>query len=108
MIILNIGTTFKGAYDDVERVGARLKPILEKYGLNKRMVEYAPGKFDERTGYWIHVDGALGASYLPFLEKALGRINGHVRDSIFPYRMFIQLLPVHINILDVRCLAAFI
>ena len=76
LIILNIGTTFKGAYDDVERVGDRLKPILEKYGLDKRMVEYAPGKFDERTGYWIHVDGALGASYLPFIERARGRIQG--------------------------------
>jgi histidine decarboxylase len=75
LIILNMGTTFKGAYDDVEKVGNRLKPILEKYKLDKRMVEYAPGKFDERTGYWIHVDGELGASYLPFLEKARDRIK---------------------------------
>ena len=47
MIILNVGTTFKGAYD-------------------------------VRSGYWIHVDGALGASYLPFLEKAQRRIKGHI------------------------------
>ena len=23
-----------------------------------------------RKGYWIHVDGALGASYMPFLQMA--------------------------------------
>lgn len=78
LIILNIGTTFKGAYDDVEEIGNRLKPILEKCKLYNRRVEYAPGKFDERTGFWIHVDGALGASYLPFLEKARDRIQGHI------------------------------
>jgi histidine decarboxylase len=78
LIILNIGTTFKGAYDDVEQVGHRLKPILEQYNLYERMVEYAPNKSDIRTGYWIHVDGALGASYLPFLQKAGHRIKGRI------------------------------
>ena len=78
LIILNIGTSFKGAYDDVEQIGNRLKPILEKHNLYKRKVEYARGKFDERTGFWIHVDGALGASYLPFLEKAGDRIEEHI------------------------------
>ncbi|CAF4680261.1 unnamed protein product, partial [Rotaria sp. Silwood2] len=78
LIILNIGTTFKGASDNVEEVSLRLMPILKQYNLDERMVEYAPGKWDKRTGYWIHVDGALGASYLPFLEKAGNRIQGHI------------------------------
>jgi len=78
LIILNIGTTFKGAYDDVEQIGHRLKPILEQYNLYERTVEYAPNKSDIRTGYWIHVDGALGASYLPFLQKAGHRIKGYI------------------------------
>lgn len=78
LIILNIGTTFKGAYDDVETIGNRLKPILEKYKLYNRRVEYAPGKFDERTGYWIHIDGALGAAYLPYLAKVTDRIDGYI------------------------------
>ncbi|UJR29803.1 hypothetical protein I4U23_017347, partial [Adineta vaga] len=78
LIILNIGTTFKGAYDDVEQVGNRLKSILQKYNLYERTVEYAPDKCDTRSGYWIHVDGALGASYLPFLEKA----GHHIREQV--------------------------
>jgi histidine decarboxylase len=73
-----MGTSFKGAYDDVEKITNLLKPILEKNKLYTRKVEYAPGKFDERTGYWIHIDGALGASYLPFLDKAQDRIKEHV------------------------------
>lgn len=78
LIVLNVGTSFKGAYDDVEEIGNRLKKILKKYGLYERRVEYAPGKFDQRTGYWIHVDGALGATYLPFLAKAPNRIKEQV------------------------------
>ncbi len=39
--VLNIGTTFKGAYDDVEEIGNRLKPILEKYKLYPRRIAYA-------------------------------------------------------------------
>ena len=31
LIILNVDTTFKGAYDDVEQIGYRLKPIVERY-----------------------------------------------------------------------------
>ncbi|CAF1491491.1 unnamed protein product [Adineta ricciae] len=78
LIILNVGTTFKGAYDDVEKVGNLLKPVLTRYKLHKRTINYTSGKSDERTGYWIHVDGALGASYLPFIEKARDRIKEHI------------------------------
>jgi histidine decarboxylase len=73
LISLNYGTTFKGAYDDVENVGNTLLPIFRRYGLDKRKVYYDandPSRFDRRTGYWIHVDGALGAAYMPFIEMA--------------------------------------
>lgn len=70
MICCNFGTTFKGAYDDVEGIGKRLLPTFEKCGLVNRKVEYEKGKTDIRNGFWIHVDGALGASYMPFVEMA--------------------------------------
>ncbi|MEU9130270.1 histidine decarboxylase [Kitasatospora sp. NPDC048540] len=75
-VSLNLGSTFKGAHDDVRGVCERLLPIFEKYGLIQGEVAY--GK-DPRTGeplvdlrrrFWIHVDGALGAGYAPFLRMA--------------------------------------
>jgi histidine decarboxylase len=76
LVSLNYGSTFKCAYDDVEAVCAELRTVFEKYQLNSRKVRYGrDGKgrdlVDDRTGYWIHVDGALGATYAPFLEKAI-------------------------------------
>ncbi|MBF0274226.1 MAG: glutamate decarboxylase [Nitrospinae bacterium] len=73
-IVLNYGTTFKGAYDNVKEAGDRLMPILKENGLDTREVPYfkpgspVPEGFDRRTGYWIHVDGALGASFMPFVQ----------------------------------------
>jgi histidine decarboxylase len=70
LLNLNFGTTFKGAYDDINSIIQAIKPVLLKYGLYNRQIEYAPGKFDTRNGFWIHVDGALGAAYAPFLKKS--------------------------------------
>jgi histidine decarboxylase len=70
IVNLNYGTTFKGAYDNVKKVCDTLLPIFEERGLVSRDVEYKDGKFDTRRGFWIHVDGALGAGYMPFLAKA--------------------------------------
>jgi histidine decarboxylase len=83
LINLNYGSTFKGAYDDVETACSRLtNEVFKKYHLDKRKIRYGLDNngnelIDERTGYWIHVDGALGATYGPFLEKAItaGRLN---------------------------------
>lgn len=92
LINFNYGTTFKGAYDNVEAAGKRLLPIFEKHGLLSREVYYDPGnrnKSDNRHGYWFHVDGALGAAYMPFVEKAyrLGLIDetGPKFDFELPY-----------------------
>jgi histidine decarboxylase len=74
VINLNYGSTFKGAYDDVAGICDRLRPIFARYGLDKRKVRYGRDEngnelVDERTGHWIHVDGALAATYAPFIEK---------------------------------------
>ena len=79
LIIMNYGTTFKGAYDDVKTATERIIPILDKYGLNERIITVTdpddPGSTMKvkRNGYWFHVDGALGASYMPFLKMAFKR-----------------------------------
>jgi histidine decarboxylase len=72
VIVLNLGSTYRGAYDNVEKVIKTLAPSLKK--LAERTVHYDPDdptKCDTRKGYWIHIDGALGATYLPFLRDAL-------------------------------------
>lgn len=90
LVCFNYGTTFKGAYDDVEAAGKALLPILKKYGLDERKVYYDPEdptKYDIRNGYWFHVDGALGAAYMPFIEMAhnMGKISQ--RGLNFDFRL---------------------
>lgn len=86
-VCCNFGTTFKGAYDDVGQVAARLRPIFLKFGLVDRKVEYETGHTDIRNGYWIHVDGALGASYMPFLEMAYEKKGIEMRLPCFDFRI---------------------
>lgn len=72
IVNFNYGTTFKGAYDNVAKAVDALVPVLKRHGLYERKVEYDPvhGRYDLRTGFWFHVDGALGAAYMPYLEMA--------------------------------------
>ncbi|WP_208614499.1 histidine decarboxylase [Streptomyces regalis] len=70
MVSLNLGSTFKGAHDNVGAVCEKLLPIFEEHHLVEREIEYEKGKKDIRRGFWIHVDGALGAAYAPFLRMA--------------------------------------
>ncbi|QDQ88052.1 histidine decarboxylase [Alcaligenaceae bacterium SJ-26] len=73
-INFNYGTTFKGALDDVSGAIELLLPILARHGLAERTLEIAleDGRVvrSVRNGYWFHIDGALGATYAPFLERA--------------------------------------
>lgn len=71
-IVLNQGSTWKGAYDNVPKVDKMLKKLGKKYPwLWNRKLKYDDKKFnDKRRGFWLHIDGALGASYLPFLRMA--------------------------------------
>ncbi|GAA0517736.1 hypothetical protein GCM10011581_21960 [Saccharopolyspora subtropica] len=76
LLICNLGTTFRGAYDNVGEIAQRLqREVFDRYSMNEREFSVntkggTPIK-DKRRAFWIHVDGALGASYLPFLKKAL-------------------------------------
>ncbi len=85
IVNFNYGTTFKGAFDNVALAVKELVPILRQNGLYEREVEYDPvhKKSDIRTGFWFHVDGALGAAYMPFLEMA-GRSGNF---PIFDFRI---------------------
>jgi histidine decarboxylase len=92
LLVLTVGTTFKGAHDPVDTIGERLMPIFRRHGLAQRRVWSDPDKpeqYDWRTGFWMHIDGALGAAYLPFLEMAhsAGRVDkkGPVFDFRLPY-----------------------
>lgn len=90
LICFNYGTTFKGAYDDVEAAGKALMPIFQRYGLQERKVYYDPSdpnQFDLRTGYWFHVDGALGAAYMPFVEMAYDAGKIAQRGPNFDFRL---------------------
>ena len=70
LVIFNYGSTFKGAYDNVEEAGTRLMAILERNGTKERWLRITSPQggtiWRRRNGYWFHVDGALGASYMPF------------------------------------------
>ena len=88
LICCNYGTTFKGAYDDVKVIGEKLMPIFEKYGLIDRPVIYDREKHaDVRNGYWIHVDGALGAAYMPFIEMAYKQKKLYSCGPVFDFRL---------------------
>jgi len=90
LVVLNYGSTFKCAYDDVEAAGKRLMPILRRYGLERRAVSYDPhdaSKLDIRTGYWIHVDAALAGTYMPFVEMAHAAGQLRERGPNFDFRL---------------------
>ncbi|MEC3906679.1 hypothetical protein VOI54_06590 [Tamlana sp. 2201CG12-4] len=80
LIVLNEGSTWKGAYDNVPEVDAMLKELGQTYPwLWEREVNYKIGNdthTDIRRGFWLHIDGALGSTYLPFLRmaKAQGKL----------------------------------
>ena len=92
LVVLNVGSTWKGAYDDVEAVNSMLIELSEEFPwLWERTVHYNPAKpelIDQRRGFWVHVDGALGASYVPFLEIAHNRglVGKEKKVPIFDFR----------------------
>ena len=74
LIILNIGTTFKSGYDPVEEILPEIKKILVETGMETREmwprgVKRETTRPEIRDGYWIHIDAALGGSYVPFLRQ---------------------------------------
>ena len=73
VVLFNYGTVFMGAFDDVGTVGQRvLDTISEKSPDGQLYNEFTgpDGSIIRRNRYWIHVDGALGASYMhAFLQN---------------------------------------
>ena len=72
IVVFNYGTTFKGGCDDVQTAGERLVKVLKKNNMYERSL-VDPDNLSSlvvRRGFWFHVDGALAAAYMPFLEMA--------------------------------------
>ena len=86
MVVLNYGTTFTGAYDEVESCTTKLRAIFKRYGLDKVEREITDPDGNKithvRTGYWIHVDGALGGAYLPYLANFYKNTPNKVVDTV--------------------------
>ncbi|ADU71888.1 pyridoxal-dependent decarboxylase [Pantoea sp. At-9b] len=81
IIVLNVGTTFQGAFDDVTLVWQRIAPILKQNGFCIETDCFS------RPDFWIHIDGALGAAYLPYLEMAYQSELSHVKGGLFDFRL---------------------
>jgi len=77
----NFGTTFNGAFDDIEQAIKLLSPLLRQDSLT------------HKRNYWLHVDGALAANYMPFIEQGLvqGRgssaNNSQLKTPVFDFRL---------------------
>ena len=74
IVVCNYGSTWKGAYDDVPAVNRMLQDLRFRFPwLWERRVRYSEedkSLYDRRRGFWLHVDGALGAGYMPYVEMA--------------------------------------
>lgn len=89
LIVLNLGSTWKGAYDDVPAVNQMLKRLRldpDFHWLWDRPVEYERGYTDHRRGFWVHVDAALGGPFLPFIEMAYNRDEIDKKGPVFDFR----------------------
>ena len=83
IVVLNYGSTFKGAYDDVEKAGIAIRDeIMAQSDSLENVFEVCydddTRRYVRRLKVWVHVDGALGASFMNFLEMA----NKHGKTKI--------------------------
>lgn len=77
IIVLNMGTTFQGGFDDARRIWLQVSGVLERHGFCG----------EEHTDCWIHIDGALGAAYLPYLELACKQRLTAEKGPLFDFRL---------------------
>ena len=90
IIIFNYGTTFKCACDDIKTAGERVVSILKKNNMYECVVvgDGDPLNQSVRQGFWFHVDGAIAASYMPFLEMAYRKKLTNIQPaSVFDFRL---------------------
>ena len=81
IIVLNEGTTFQGAFDDPQAVWESLYPVLKAHGFCLKTDS------DNCPDFWIHIDGALGAAYLPYLEIAYEKGLASKKGPCFDFRL---------------------
>jgi histidine decarboxylase len=90
LIVLNYGSTWKGAYDNVPAVNDVITKLGKKFPwLWERTIHYDPDNpdlTDVRRGFWVHVDGALGAGYMPFVEMAHNQGKIKEKGPVFDFR----------------------
>ena len=89
IIVFNYGSTFKGAYDDINSAEEAILPILEKNGVYERKISHPEKKCTiTRKGFWFHVDGALACTYMPFIEMGYKQgLIKHKSGPIFDFRL---------------------
>ena len=81
------GTTIKGACDDVQTAGERLVSILKKNNMYHCRFIKESGHC-VRRGFWFHIDGALAAAYMPFLQMAhKNGLTNITSVSVFDFRL---------------------
>lgn len=83
IFVFNIGSTFRGAFDNIQDIWGKISKILEKNGFS---IETSK---NSTPNFWMHIDGALGASYLSYLEMGyqcnISKVHGQVFDFRLPY-----------------------
>ena len=90
VVLFNYGTSIKGACDDIKTAGERLVNILKKNNMYELTLRDPsdPAKSVVRKQFWFHVDGAISASYMPFLEMAYKNGLTEVEPaSVFDFRL---------------------
>ena len=90
VVLFNYGTTIKGVCDDIETAGEKLVNVLKKNDMYERTLQDPsdPSKNVVRKQFWFHVDGALSAAYMPFLEMAYKNGLTEVEPaSLFDFRL---------------------
>jgi histidine decarboxylase len=97
LINFNYGTTWAGGYDNVGEATKILIPILKKHGMYEREVTWKDksgvSHKKTRNGFWFHVDGALGAGYVPFIKNG-GRAEEAAPFPDFDFRQEIHSIAV--------------
>ncbi|MCM7239185.1 pyridoxal-dependent decarboxylase [Enterobacter bugandensis] len=81
IFVFNLGSTFRGAFDNVPVIWEKLSQTLRLNGFSIGANE------NSKQNFWIHIDGALGASYLSFLEIAYRYNISKVRGPVFDFRL---------------------
>ena len=86
IVVFNYGTTLKGGCDDIKSAGERLVTVLKKNNMYKRtLISFKPSV---RKQFWFHVDGALSAAYMPFLEMGYKHGLTDIEPaSVFDFRL---------------------